>query len=291
MLHLSPPCQIWSPAHTKPGQNDEANRAALFSCKGLIQKTRPRIITLEQTFGIVWEQHRYYFWAFIGDITDLGYSVRWKVVRLCTWGSPQDRKRLIMIASAPGEHLPTFPRPTHSEDGSGGTRRFNTIASTIARIREGDDLHNVHDVLHYNPPKAPYDADKLGYTITTGGVTSHHPSSTRAWTLRELAAMQGFPKNHRFYGTQTQIKRQIGNAFPSNTVRVLYKHLHDWLLKEDNACMYVPEDDVMVVDDDSDESDVASVIFDEERSSPLMSDEDVVMADEDVVFVGASRRM
>jgi len=37
VLHLSPPCQVWSPAHTVPGQNDSANVAVLFSCQELIK--------------------------------------------------------------------------------------------------------------------------------------------------------------------------------------------------------------------------------------------------------------
>jgi len=37
VLHLSPPCQVWSPAHTIPGQNDSANVAVLFSCQQLIK--------------------------------------------------------------------------------------------------------------------------------------------------------------------------------------------------------------------------------------------------------------
>ncbi len=89
-------------------------------------------------------------------------------------------------------------------------------------------------------------------------------------------------------GTKTKIRRQIGNAFPPNTVYVLYKHLHEWLLRQDNVGGRVHEDDVMVIDDDSDTSGTGSVVFRDARVSPDM--EDVVMgtADDDVIFVGMS---
>lgn len=89
-------------------------------------------------------------------------------------------------------------------------------------------------------------------------------------------------------GTKTKIRRQIGNAFPPNTVYVLYKHLHEWLLRQDNVGGRVHEDDVMVIDDDSDTSGTGSVVFSDARVSPDM--EDVVMgtADDDVIFVGMS---
>ncbi|KAM3479053.1 hypothetical protein MY5147_001917 [Beauveria neobassiana] len=246
--------KVWSPAHTHDGPNDVANTEALYTCRNLINQCRPRIITLEQTFGITHAKHINHFWALIRDFTDLGYSVRWSVIRLCTWGSPQDRKRLIMIASAPGEQSPSFPAPTHSEFGGNGTKPFNTVASTLARVRMGDNLHNPEDVQTFHPPRPSWDANTLGRTITTGGANSYHPSGRRDFTLRELACLQGFPKSHRFVGTWTKIRRQIGNAFPPNTV-------------------YIPEDNTMVIDDDeSDISGSESVIFGEARVSPAIDD-------------------
>lgn len=52
ILHLSPPCQTFSPAHTRPGPNDEGNEATFLATEELLKKTRPRIVTLEETFGL-----------------------------------------------------------------------------------------------------------------------------------------------------------------------------------------------------------------------------------------------
>ncbi|GJC97305.1 C-5 cytosine-specific DNA methylase [Colletotrichum higginsianum] len=43
ILHLSPPCQTWSPAHTVAGANDEANIASLFACRSLVEKALSKI--------------------------------------------------------------------------------------------------------------------------------------------------------------------------------------------------------------------------------------------------------
>ncbi|KAK4077500.1 uncharacterized protein Triagg1_3832 [Trichoderma aggressivum f. europaeum] len=257
VLHLSPPCQYFSPAHTRESIHDETNVCALFACRELINKLRPRLVTLEQTFGITHERHHQYLRGLIGDYTQLGYSVRWKVVRLCTWGLAQDRKRLIILAAAPGERLPPFPKPTHSENGTGGLKPYTTIRKAIGSICVGDDLHNLDNVKYYRPRRAPLDPDRLAGTITTGGSEVYYPDGTRSLTLREYACIQGFPKCHKFIGTKTSIRRQIGNAFPSNTVRVLYRHLEDWLLQQDGMTRYQPiADDVLVVDDsDNDNSD------------------------------------
>ncbi|KAL8673547.1 MAG: hypothetical protein Q9168_002036 [Polycauliona sp. 1 TL-2023] len=52
VLHLSPPCQPYSPAHTRPGQNDEMNQATFFAVGEIIKKSKPRVVTLENTFGL-----------------------------------------------------------------------------------------------------------------------------------------------------------------------------------------------------------------------------------------------
>lgn len=76
ILHLSPPCQFFAPCHTHPGKNDERNTAALFACTECVTKLRPRLVLLEQTFGLV-DRHSGYFNALVQGFTSLGYSVQW----------------------------------------------------------------------------------------------------------------------------------------------------------------------------------------------------------------------
>ncbi|KAF5019907.1 hypothetical protein F66182_8069 [Fusarium sp. NRRL 66182] len=274
VLHFSPPCQFFSPAHTHAAAHDDENIFALYGCNQLLKKLRPRIITVEQTFGLTHGRHEAYFNGFLGDFTQHGYSVRWRVVRLCTWGAAQDRKRLIIIAAAPGEKLPPFPKPTHDEDGQDGLLPYTTIGKAIRSIRPGDDLHNLDSVRYFNPHRAPYDPNRLAGTITTGGSDLYYPDGTRNLTLRELASIQGFPKTHKFLGTVTSIRRQIGNAFPPNTVRVLYKHIEQWLLRQDSMLPYGDQhQNAILIEDDSDASaNLTDDSEDEPRHSPDMTE-------------------
>ena len=115
ILHLSPPCQFFSPAHTINGVNDEMNTASLFAVQAVIEVAKPRVVTLEQTFGITWPRFRFYFNALIQMFTTHDFSVRWAIVPLQQWvrippslttqlltpcqGLPQRRHRLIIIAA------------------------------------------------------------------------------------------------------------------------------------------------------------------------------------------------
>lgn len=100
ICHLSPPCQPYSGAHTTEGKDDEKNTASLFAIMNLLQKAKPRVVMLEQTSGIVGQQKNImYFHAVIHMFTAQGFSIRWRVFNLTDYGLPQNRKRVIIIAS------------------------------------------------------------------------------------------------------------------------------------------------------------------------------------------------
>jgi DNA (cytosine-5)-methyltransferase 1 len=57
-----------------------------------------------------------------------------------------------------------------------------------------------------------------------------HPTQNRAISLREAAALQTFPDDFIFYGSQTDIARHIGNAVPPLLAEILGKQIRDHLL-------------------------------------------------------------
>ena len=98
IMHISPPCQFFSPAHTHVGKDDEMNTASLFAMGALIEKAKPRIVTLEQTAGLP-RRHEQYFNAVINMLTSHGYSARWRIIKCPDYGLAQRRPRLVIIAS------------------------------------------------------------------------------------------------------------------------------------------------------------------------------------------------
>lgn len=238
VLHLSPPCQFWSPAHTVPGVNDEANIAALFACHNLLGLLKPRVFTLEQTYGILHPRFEYYFNALIQGFTRHGYSVRWRIVNFVNFGLPSVRNRLLVIGSCPGEALPPFPAYTHAaEPVPGVTKPYVSILQAVARIprsrRLSDPMHDIAAAKDRNQkptnPHAP-----LTRTITcNGGYGNAHWTGQRDFTKREYATLNGFPVRYRFFGSHP--KRQIGNVFPPIVTHTLFKHIRAWLERADGA--------------------------------------------------------
>jgi len=98
ILHLSPPCQFWSPAHTNEGKNDEANEAALYTVGRIIEIIRPRIVTIEQTLGL-FTHHPTAFYQLIDMIKSAGYNASYLAADFAEYSLVQARKRLVLIAA------------------------------------------------------------------------------------------------------------------------------------------------------------------------------------------------
>lgn len=105
IMHISPPCQAFSRAKNTPNShNDTLNIAANMEIGNCLDIVRPRIVTLEQTSGLMSlghasGKHREHWSKLISQFTSRGYSVAWGNVNFAELGLPQPRKRLIMIAS------------------------------------------------------------------------------------------------------------------------------------------------------------------------------------------------
>jgi DNA (cytosine-5)-methyltransferase 1 len=214
ILHISPPCQPFSPAHTRPNEeNDAKNQAALFSVLQLLQTIKPRVVTIEETEGLL-TRHIEWFSALINIIVSVGYSVRWRRIHCKGYGVPRNRTRLYIIASGPGETLPQIAEPTHGE-GEGLKKRV-TVGNALAKIPCNASNHQkTYNNNNWEKPK--FTLDQQANTVTCDGGKNWHPNPTekRKFTDRELARLQTFPDDHRFVDPRVTVtRRQVGNAVP-----------------------------------------------------------------------------
>ncbi|QIX00387.1 hypothetical protein AMS68_005904 [Peltaster fructicola] len=229
LLHVSFPCQSFSPAN-RGGKDDEKNHDVSLAARDLLLKTTPRLVSSEQTSGITqrkWDDTKN---AIVQQYTSLGYSVRMRVENLANFGNVHARKRVIMVASCPGEPLPTMLEPTHGPR----LQSYVTVADVLEARKHDVPLPgmDVHSIL--KEPSQPWDAEEpLRRCVMTNGA-GLHPSGERTFTLFELAGLQHFPPWFRFAGRAADIKRQIGNAVPPSFGVPWFKHLLQALKDEDN---------------------------------------------------------
>lgn len=239
IMHISPPCPSFSPMQTRPGKDFEEKQVVILSVEELVKRIQPRIVTMEETFGLLFARNMDFFATVIRSLNDSGYSVRWKILNLSHYGAPQPRRRLIIIAARPGETLPPFPAPTH-------LHHPNTIADLISNLPPTNN-----DPLHipklFSTPRAPYNAHGPVREIIACSPTpgNYHPDGHRPFTVREFACLQTFPQNYRFTGCQTSVLRQIGNAVPPMAAKAIFQEIITSLKRTDGTGGYYDVDEVL----------------------------------------------
>jgi len=229
------PCQCFS-RHTlkQKGRTKDKKWRLLYSFSRLIEEIKPEIVSMENVTEI--EKYRV-FGDFVSTLKRLGYHVSWKNVYCPDYGIPQNRRRLVLLASKLGE-IGIIPK-THSQS------QYRTVRNAIGKlttIKDGaislkDPLHRSWNLSSINKKRIrqslpggtwcdwdeklrckchrknsgqSYSAvygrmcwDKPAPTITTqfysyGTGRFGHPTQNRALSLREGALLQTFPKYYDF---------------------------------------------------------------------------------------------
>lgn len=137
------------------------------------------------------------------------------------------------MGAAPGEGLPPWPAPTHGN----GRKPWVTESMAIGRLPRNVTLHDVHTARQIlgvvRNPNVP-----LPRTIVCSGAQGLiHYDGERDYTPREFATLQGFRLGHEFVGSRTEIKKQIGNAFPASVAKVFFLSIRKFLERQDRNRM------------------------------------------------------
>ncbi len=188
---------------------------------------------------------------------DAGYATSFRLLNAADFGTPQRRVRLFMLATRHAP-LPLFPEPTHSRNHKktlfGETIPWVTLRKLLATLPdpESEDVVRPSERLepllrdlpcgsglksngrseptrpggHWGYKQGTFvtDQDLPARTVTAASTQDWlrlPDGSLRRLTVRECAALQGFPPEWEFVGGKSSQFRHVGNAVPSVFGRVL----------------------------------------------------------------------
>lgn len=224
------PCQGFSVANTKRGENDKRNSLYTELLRVLIDK-KPKFFVAENVKGIMSLMKGDIFKMIISDFENAGYNVKYKILNAADFGVPQKRERVIILGARHNiEFDLKFPEPTHADksDHLEKKKKWISIGEALKDIPEPEDEHHLNNHT-YSKFKLKFngylgnrivDGTKPAPTVTARGderggvVVLHHPNNHRRMSVRELAITQSFPNDFIFEGTNSSAYRQIGNAVP-----------------------------------------------------------------------------
>ena len=250
------PCQPFS--KYRLGKSDHTDRRwrLLAEFQRLILATKPNLVTMENVPRLAEER---IFKRFVASLKAARFNVWYGIVNCADYGVPQERERLVLLASRLGP-ISLIP-PTHTPD------RYKTVRQMIATlpplaanaIDPEDPLHQSSGLsktnlkrikasrpggtwrdwspglvakCHRKKSGKTYPSvygrmcwDQPSPTLTTqfygfGNGRFGHPGQHRALSLREGAILQSFPKTYRFVKRGEPIYRKRVGMLIGNAVPV-----------------------------------------------------------------------
>jgi DNA (cytosine-5)-methyltransferase 1 len=263
------PCQGFSSHRNRQGARDPRNHLFLDFAT-IVSRLKPVAAVMENVPELLTNR----YWPLVASVRSklesAGYVVRITVVNMATFGVPQERFRVLVLA---------LRRPFLSPEGFLDRPRFRTVRQTIAalpKILPGERCQS--DPMHFTAghsastvatiAKVPKDGGRRppgvgpeclrrierkqgrsGYDDVYGRlywdrpaitVTAYarnpasgryiHPEQNRGLSVREAALLQAFPADFSFEGTFDEKFRQIGNAVPPAFAGFVAAHLLGELL-------------------------------------------------------------
>lgn len=199
------PCQAFSQAGHRKGFEDERG-VLIFQVIRILREKRPKAFILENARGLLSIQDGRIFSFIAGELANVGYKVKTKVLEAKDYGTPQLRKRLFFVGVRDDiDKEFTFPDPvplryTLSEVMNGKTEREYAFTVRIGGRRSG--INSRHNWDSY---------------VVDGKV--------RYITPQECLLLQGFPKDFKLCGTENQQYHQVGNGVCCCVVNAIVKQL------------------------------------------------------------------
>ena len=241
------PCQPFSTYSYKSEDNDKWN--LLYEFARLIEEVKPEIVSMENVPRLATFTKASVFNDFLSVLDKNGYFHDYQIVNCPDYGIPQNRKRLVLLASKFGK-ISLIPR-THTKENyitvkdaigdleplkSGQTSKVDPIhrasklsdlnLKRIKQSRPGGSWKDWEEELvlkcHKKPSGKHYVSvyqrmkwDEPAPTMTThccgiGNGRFGHPKQDRAISLREASILQTFPEDYKFV--------KVGDAFNVRTI-------------------------------------------------------------------------
>ena len=242
-----PPCQPYSLGGLRRGVADE--RDGLPEFVRAVREIEPLAFLLENVPGLARGAQLARLRGILGELTDLGFHVEWRLLHAADYGVSQRRRRLVVVGSRSAGF--TWPAPTHGPDAA---RPWVSAADLLDPAQPVGEPNETAVTYARNPDLRPSPWD--GHLWNGGGrpinpagqvptllasmggnktpwldgaavVPAYHAHllaggrpragvvpGARRITVEEAAIVQGFPTDMPWRGSRSARYRQVGNAVP-----------------------------------------------------------------------------
>jgi DNA (cytosine-5)-methyltransferase 1 len=199
------------------GAGVKGKRSGLYRAMvEVIARTKPRIFIAENVKGLLMRHNALSLRKVIEDFRALGYEVPFPhLYHAADYGVPQNRERVIIVGTLPGEQPFVHPEPVCLR--SDRVTALHALHD-LEKLAEDESINHVWSRANRSPDQGNrrLNADRPGHTILAEchGNIQYHYKLPRRISMREAARIQSFPDNFIFDAKLRETERQVGNAVP-----------------------------------------------------------------------------
>ena len=237
------PCQAFSYAGKSMGFEDTRG-TLFFEFARCVKEVQPKIAIGENVKGLLKHDNGKTLQTMVNTLKELGYKVKYKVLRAQYLDVPQKRERVIIIAIRNDLDIPfIFPKEkNYTVSLRAALKGCPKSECQYYSKRKTEILSHVPEGGYWRDLPIDLQKEFMGASFyQTGGRTGMarrlswdepsltltcspaqkqtercHPSETRPLSVREYARIQSFPDDWVFCGSIGSKYKQIGNAVPVN---------------------------------------------------------------------------
>lgn len=230
------PCQPFSIIGNGHGFQD-IRGTLFFDIARILKEKRPRGFVLENVKRLVNHKNGTTLDRILTTLTEIGYSVEYKVLNALHYGLPQKRERVFIV----GYYKPMrFPWPEKVET---MTALSEILESEIDKKHYASSYIRKRRRARHKAKFFPsiWHENKAGnicsypYSCALRAGASYNyllVNGERRLTPREMLRLQGFPDTYKVVVNDSQIRKQAGNAVPVNLVRAVLESFIPILVKK-----------------------------------------------------------
>ncbi len=233
------PCVTFSVVGKQVGIKDDINGKLYESFVNFVEVLQPKVFLAENVKGILSANGGEAIKIITKRFEETGYKLKIQLVNFADYGVPQLRQRVLFIGIRKDiDDEFHIPKPIYKNNHINVEKALKKIpkncpnnnlmrqlATTTAKLEAIPEGGNFRDLPPHLAIKGlmsniyrKLDRKKPAYTVLAsggGGTWTYHYKEPRALTNRERARLQAFPDDLVFIGSNTEVRRQIGNAVPA----------------------------------------------------------------------------
>jgi DNA (cytosine-5)-methyltransferase 1 len=246
------PCQAFSYAGKKMGLSD-ARGTMFYYYAQILKQLLPKTFLAENVRGLLNHDGGKTFSLMLKVFSDIGYTVKWKILKAIDYDVAQKRERLVMVGIR-NDLVEKYNLNYILPQPYGNRLTLRDILKGVPESNGAKYPESKRKVLELVPPggywrdlpdnvarafmgksyfsgggrtgmarRLSWDEPSLTLTCSPAQKQTErcHPDETRPFTVREYARIQSFPDNWEFDCSLNNAYKQIGNAVPVKMAKAI----------------------------------------------------------------------